>query len=51
LHRMLRRMEEVGSGAGGAKQRKEENGVRRPGSCAGATETGAGRVVSDVVRK
>jgi hypothetical protein len=46
-----KRMEEGGSGAGGATWRKEENGARRPGSCAGAVERGAGRAVSGAMWK
>jgi hypothetical protein len=48
---MERRMEEGGSGAGGATWRKEENRARHPGSCAGAAERGTGRAVSSVVQK
>jgi hypothetical protein len=40
-----------GSGVGDATRRQGENGARHPGSCAGATETGAGRAVFGVVRK
>jgi hypothetical protein len=35
-----------GSGAGGATQRKEENGAWRPDSYAGAAERGVGQAVS-----
>jgi hypothetical protein len=38
-------------GVGDATRRQGENGARHPGSCAGATETGAGRAVFGVVRK
>jgi hypothetical protein len=40
-----------GSGAGDATWRQGENRARHPGSYAGATETGAGRVVSGAVRE
>jgi hypothetical protein len=36
---------------GGTTQRKEENGAQRPGSCAGAAETGAGQAVSGTMQK
>jgi hypothetical protein len=39
------------SSAGGATRRKEENRARRPGSCVGAAERGAGWAVSSALRK
>jgi hypothetical protein len=39
------------SSAGGATRRKEENRARRPSSCVGAAERGAGWAVSSTVRK
>jgi hypothetical protein len=39
------------SSAGGATRRKVENRARRPGSCVGAAERGAGWAVSSALRK